>query len=79
MSWQEILAVTCVIIGLIAGGYLAGRRPAFWAEFFTRLLISFIPFAYKYISKRMPPEEEEAWRKCMLRNGEWDYRKKRCK
>lgn len=79
MSWQEILAVSCVIIGLIAGGYLAAQRPAFWVEFFTRVLIAFIPFASKYISKRMTPEEEEAYRQCVRRGGEWDHFRKRCK
>ena len=79
MSWQEILAVTCIVIGLIAGGYLAAQRPAFWVEFFTRLLISFIPFAMKYISKRMTPEEEARFRECTRRGGEWDSFRKRCK
>jgi hypothetical protein len=79
MSWQEILAVSCVIIGLIAGGYLAAQRPAFWVEFFTRLLISFMPFITKYISKRMTPEEEKAFQKCVRQGGEWDHFRKRCK
>ena len=79
MSWQEILAVTCIVIGLIGGGYLAAQRPAFWVEFFTRILISFIPFAMKYIAKRMTLEEEEAYRNCVRRGGEWDHFRKRCK
>lgn len=79
MSWQEILAVSCVIVGLIAGGYLAAQRPAFWVEFFTRVLIAFIPFASKYISKRMTPEEEARFRDCLRRGGEWDSFRKKCK
>jgi len=79
MSWHEILAVSCVIIGLIAGGYLAAQRPAFWVEFFTRILIAFIPFASKYVSKRMTPDEEKAYQKCVRQGGEWDSFRKRCK
>ena len=77
MAWQEILAIACIVIGLIAGGYLAAQRPAFWVEFFTRILISFIPFAMKYVAKRMTPEEEEAYRNCVRRGGEWDHFRKR--
>jgi hypothetical protein len=79
MSWQEIVAISLVLIGMFAGGYLAAQRPAFWVEFGTRILIAFIPFASKYISKRMTPEEEKAYQKCVRQGGEWDHFRKRCK
>ena len=62
MSWQEGVAIAVVLIGLGAGVFLVAQRPSFWIEFGTRLAKALLPLAWRYVSKRMPPEEEAAWR-----------------
>jgi hypothetical protein len=74
VSWQETISVIIVLAGLGAGAFLVAQRPAFWIEFGVRIFKAILPT----LLKRMPPEEEEAWRKCQLRGGKWDHRKKKC-
>ena len=78
MAWQEGVAVLVIVAGLGAGAFLVAQRPSFWIEFGARLIKALMPRVIKYITKRMPPEEEEAWRKCQLRGGKWNHRKRRC-
>jgi hypothetical protein len=79
VSWQEIVATIVVLMGLGAAAFLVGQRPAFWVEFGVRISKALWPLIVKYVTRRMDPETENAWRDCMKRGGEWDYRKKRCK
>jgi len=74
VSWQETISVIIVLAGLGAGAFLVAQRPAFWIEFGVRIFKAILPT----LLKRMPPDEEEAWRKCQLRGGKWDHRKKKC-
>jgi hypothetical protein len=62
MTWQEGVAVAIVLLGLGAGAFLVAQRPSFWIEFGQRLGRALLPLAWRYVSKRMPPEEEAAWR-----------------
>ena len=62
MSWQEGVAVGVVLLGFGAGAFLVAQRPSFWIEFGQRLGKAMLPLAWRYVSKRMPPEEEAAWR-----------------
>ena len=73
MSWQEGVAVAVVLLGLGAGALLVARRPSFWIEFGSRLAGALLPLACKFISKRMSPEEEAAWRQAERRGqgDEW--------
>ena len=71
MSWQEGVAVTVVLIGLGAGAFLVAQRPSFWIEFGSWVAKSLLPLAWRYISKRMPPDQEAAWREAE-RRGQWD-------
>jgi hypothetical protein len=73
MSWQEVVAVAVVLLGLGAGAFLVARRPYFWIEFGRRLSKALLPLAQRYVSKRMPPEEEAAWRQAERRGqgNEW--------
>lgn len=73
MTWQEGVAVALVCVGLVAGAYIAAQRPAFWLELGTRLLVAVAPKIWVYLSKRMPPEEEAAWRAAERagRGDEW--------
>ena len=67
MNWQEVVAVTVVLLGLGAGAFLVVQRPSFWIEFGARLGKALLPQAWRYVSKRMPPEEEAAWRQAERR------------
>ena len=73
MTWQEGVAVGLVVVGLLAGGYIAAQRPSFWIEFGARLVKAIMPRVIQHITKRMPPEEEAEWRKAELRGrgDEW--------
>ena len=71
MNWQEVVAITVVLLGLGAGAFLVAQRPSFWIEFVSRLGKALLPVAWKFISKRMPPEEEAAWRQAE-RRGQGD-------
>ena len=67
MNWQEVVAVTVVLLGFGAGAFLVAQRPSFWIEFGSRLAKTLLPLAWRYVSKRMPPEEEAAWRQAERR------------
>ena len=73
MSWQEGVAIAVALLGLGAGAFLVARRPSFWIEFGTRLAGALLPLAWRYVSKRMPPEEEAAWHQAERRGqgDEW--------
>ncbi len=79
MSWQEGVAITVVLLGLGAGAFLMARRPSFWIEFGRRLGKILLPLAWRYVSRRMPPEEEAEWRAAERRGqGEEWLRQRRC-
>ena len=61
MSWQEGAAIAVVLFGLGAGAFLVAQRPSFWIELGSRLGKALLRLAWRYVSKRMPPEEEAAW------------------
>jgi hypothetical protein len=73
MSWQEGVAVTVVLLGLGAGAFLVAQRPTFWIGFGARLGAALLPLGWRYVSNRMPPEEEAAWRQAERRGqgDEW--------
>jgi hypothetical protein len=77
MSWQEGVAVAVVLIGLGAGAFLVAQRPSFWIEFGSRLGKALLPLALRYVSKRMPPEEEAAWRQAERRGQGEEWFKRR--
>jgi len=73
MSWQEGVAVAVVLLGLGAGAFLVAQRPSFWIDFGVRVGQALLPQALKYLTRRMPPEEEAAWRQAERRGqgDEW--------
>ncbi len=73
MNWQEGVAVTVVLLGLGAGAFLVAQRPSFWIEFGSRLGKALLPLAWRYVTRRMSPEEEAAWREAERRGqgDEW--------
>ena len=56
-----------------AGAFLVARRPSFWIEFGARLAKALLPLAWRYVARRMLPEEEAAWREAERRGQgeEW--------
>ena len=77
MSWQEGIAVTVILFGLGAGAFLVAHRPSFWIEFGSRVAKALLWLAWRYVSKRMPPEEEAAWRQAERRGQEDEWLKLR--
>ena len=67
MSWQEVVAVTVLLVGLGAGAFLVAQRPSFWIEFGARLGKALLPLAWCYVFRRMSPEEAAAWRQAERR------------
>ena len=59
-----------VLLGLGAGAFLVAQRPSFWLEFGVRLGQALLPRVLKYVTRRMPPEEEAAWREAEKRGAE---------
>jgi hypothetical protein len=67
--------------GLIGAGiFLVAQRPSFWIAFGAWLGKALHPSVLKYITKRMPSEEEASWRAAEKRGrgDEW-LRKRRFK
>ena len=77
MSWQEGVAMAVVLFGLGAGAFLVAQRPSLWIEFGSRLGKALVPLAWRYVSKRMPPEEVTAWRQAERRGQGEGWLKKR--
>ena len=55
------------------------QRPSFWIEFGARLVKALLPLAWRYVSKRMSPEEEAARREAERRGqgDEWVRERRR--
>lgn len=70
----EAIAVLAIVAGLAAGTYFVAQSPAFWVGLVKEVVRGLIPI----ITKRMPPEQEAAWRDCVRRNGKWNHLKNRC-
>ena len=49
------------------------QRPSFWVGFGLPMVKALLPLAWRYVSKRMPTEEEAAWRHAERRGqgDEW--------
>lgn len=60
MSWQEGVAVVVVFVGLGAREFLVAQRSSFWLEFGVRIGKALVPRVMRYLTRRMPPEEEAA-------------------
>ena len=53
------------------------QRPSFWIAFVPRLGKALLPLAWRYVSKRMPPEEEAVWRAAERRGQGDEWRRER--
>jgi hypothetical protein len=79
MNWQEGVAVVVVLFGLGAGAFLVAQRPSFWIGFGARLGKALLLLAWRFVSRRMPPEEEVAWRAAEKRGRGDEWLKDRCR
>jgi hypothetical protein len=70
----EAVVLIAMVVGLAIGTYFVARSPAFWVDMITHVVRGLVPV----LTKRMPPEQEAAWRDCIRRGGKWDHLKKRC-
>lgn len=78
MRWLWIgLAVILVVAA--GSAWFAFQRPDFVAGLVAIAGAAVVKAAMPTILKRMPPEQEEAYRRCLRRGGEWDNRLKRCR
>ena len=79
MNWQEVVAITVVLVGLGAGAFLVAQRSSVWNEFGQKLGRALLPLAWRYVSNRMSPEEEAAWRQAERRGqgDEWVTERRR--
>ena len=77
MSWQEGVAVAVVLLGLGAGAFLVAQRPSFWMEFGARLGKALLPLVWRFVSRRMPPDEEVDWRRAEMRGQAEEWLKQR--
>ena len=77
MSWQEFVAVVVVLLGFGAGAFLVAQQPCFWLEFGVRIGQAVPPRVLKYVSRRMPPQEEAAWREAERRGQGEEWRKEK--
>ena len=65
--WLETGLAVAVLLGAAAGTALVVRSPSFWLGMGRAVIIAVLPV----LLRRMPPEEEAAWRKRVSR-GEPD-------
>lgn len=77
MDWLSVVAVIIFLIGIGAGGFIVARSPSFWIAFATQLSKKLLPLVWKFIAKRMPPEEEAAWRDAYARGKGDEFMKER--
>jgi hypothetical protein len=81
MSLDAILItviIIAVVIAAAAGAFSFFRSPGAYITIGGAVWQKLTPIIFAYITKRMKPEEEAAWRKCQLRGGKWNHRTRRC-
>lgn len=73
MTLYEAIAVLVILAGLGAGAFLVAQRPSFWIGMVADVARRLWPLAVLYVTKRMSPEEEKAWRDAERRGqgDEW--------
>ena len=79
MNWIEVALIAAAILGLVAGGILVARSPSFWFALGAVMFKAVMPYLIRYVTKRMPPEEEAEMTACIRSGGTWDRHRRRCK
>ena len=57
--------------------FFLAQRPSFWIEFGQRLAMALLPLAWRYVTKRMPPDDEAAWHQAERRGQEDEWLRER--
>lgn len=57
----------------------AFRNPAFLAGLVAVVAKAAVKELAPIVTKRMTPEQEDDFQRCVRRGGEWDHARKRCK
>lgn len=78
MNSVDLTLFLIVLAGVFAGAIMIIRQPLFWFGLIKAAFSSAFPLALSYITKRMNPEVEKAWRDCQKRGGKWNSRTRRC-
>ena len=78
MTWFEVALILVALAGIFAGAVLVAQRPSFWYGLGSEAVKSALPVLITYITRRMPEDQEKAWRDCERRGGKWNHRKRRC-
>lgn len=73
INQPEGVAITVGFLSLGAWTFLVAQLPSFWLEFGARLGKALLPQIVKHLTRRMPPDEEAAWREAERRGQgeEW--------
>ena len=78
MDWATILLAAGLVLGVAAGTMLVVRNPAWWVGLGREVIKAAMPAIMSAVLKRMPPEQEKAWRDCQRKGGKWNHRTRRC-
>ncbi len=76
MTWTDILLLVAFMGGLIAGGLLVARAPAFWLGLLELIIRRLWPYLTKlWVRLKLPldPTDQEKLDKSRRRAEEWDF------
>ena len=73
-----IVMVIAILIAAMAGAFSFFRTPGAYIGIAKAIYKSAFPIIFAHVMKRMDPKLEAEWRKCELRGGKWNHKKRRC-
>ena len=82
MNWVDLLLLLAFIVGLVAGGILVSRSPAFWLgmmELIVRRLWPYLLRLWIYLKLPLDPQAQEKLDQSRKRAEEWDFARKKAK
>ena len=75
MHWVDLLLLLAFVVGLVAGGVLVSRSPAFWLGMLELLIRRLWPYLVKlWVRLKLPldPKAQEKLDQSRRRAEEWD-------
>lgn len=75
MTWVDGVLLATFVVGLLAGGYLVARSPAFWVGLALVIFTHLKP----YLTKPLSPDNQKKLDQIRRRAEEWDFARKRAK
>ena len=79
MNWIDLLLLAAFMGGLVAGGILVSRSPAFWLgmlELIVRRLWPYLVKLWVHLKLPLDPKAQEKLDKSRRMAEEWDFSKK---